>query len=101
MTSSHWIRFLSVVFILAAIHTVTCAAAYAMLKKTISEPATISERETVSSGQQASGEVTVILTQKQVFKHSIPSPLLYYTIFGYLGLATSLAIAIYTHYGYR
>jgi hypothetical protein len=81
---------------LALIHSAVSFCAYRFLTKTTVESSTDAPPiETTNPDQRASGESSIVLIHTEVVRKAVPTPVIFYMWFGYVGLAAAALYALY------
>ena len=89
-------RFLITLAVLALVHSIVSFCAYRFLTKTVVKSSSESPpAETTTPDQRGRGESTFTLTHTEIVERAVPTPIIFYTWFGYCGLAASALYALY------
>lgn len=83
---------------LALVHSAVSFGAYRFLTRTTVESSTDAPPvETTAPDQRASGQRSFTFAHTEMVSRAIPTPVIFYMWFGYIGLAAAALYALYFH----
>lgn len=96
MATADWKSFVISLIVLTLVHSIVSFFAYRCFeKRTIESSLNHPAVDVTSPGQQTKGEATIVLKHEQVTVSTVPTPVIHYMWFGYLGLAVAIVTAIW------